>query len=379
MVFKFLTYEQVYGIYKSKVIEKRGVNAKKTDFSYVLNHKSFFGDDANYWLMTVKDNSALYVNSYGGGSEWDYNGTRRDIASRPVLSYLDSEIPVNVGGIKKRAEDGILEVEYGYYPQTAVSKTVQEKLQTLLETNKLKKTGNEYTININTDENSRKKYCSIVECEYEGRYFVGVKLAYNSNSLKLSNGVKYRMYDPIWFEVEPVKWLVDEQKKIMISDKVLFTGIAYGQELLPPNIWPLTNINKYLKKYFSKELVQPHKNLEEQDDLLIDTDKDNDNDDEIEIDKIPTNLPQTSENIEKIVELLNYINSIDDELYRMYDTSKLKLEDKYREDLNYLDEKYQRKRKKLNIMKEEIINLMYKTEDISSKEANALKRKVSKI
>lgn len=302
----------------------------------------------------------------------------RDVGARPVLSFSSiKDIPSNGLGITI-GKNGILEVEYGYYPQTAVSKTVQEKLQTLLETNKLKKTGNEYTININTDENSRKKYCSIVECEYEGRYFVGVKLAYNSNSLKLSNGVKYRMYDPIWFEVEPVKCLVDEQKKIMISDKVLFTGIAYGQELLPPNIWSLTNINKYLKKYFSKELVQPHKNLEEQDDLLIDTDKDNDNDDEIEIDKIPTNLSQTSENIEKIVELLNYINSIDDELYRMYDTSKLKLEDKYREDLNYLDEKYQRK-KKLNIMKEEIINLMYKTEDISSKEANALKRKVSKI
>ena len=57
------------------------------------------------------------------------NVSKRNGGARLALSFSSiGLIPTN-GESGKRARDGILEVEYGYYPQKAVSRDMQERLE----------------------------------------------------------------------------------------------------------------------------------------------------------------------------------------------------------------------------------------------------------
>ncbi len=59
-------------------------------------------------------------------------------------SHPISNIPTN-GESGKRARDGVLEVEYGYYPQRAVSRDMQERLERAYRSSSISKIGNSYT------------------------------------------------------------------------------------------------------------------------------------------------------------------------------------------------------------------------------------------
>lgn len=39
--------------------------------------------------------------------------------------------------------------------------------------------------------------------------------------------VPYGGYESEWFEVLPVKWLIDEKRKVMLADKVIFSGVPF--------------------------------------------------------------------------------------------------------------------------------------------------------
>ena len=69
----------------------------------------------------------------------------RDDGARPALPFSSiSSIPTN-GVSGRRASDGILEVEYGYYPQKAVSRDIQQKLERAFQRRSLSRTGKKYT------------------------------------------------------------------------------------------------------------------------------------------------------------------------------------------------------------------------------------------
>ena len=46
----------------------------------------------------------------------------------------------------------------------------------------------------------------------------------------LSNGETYRDGDKVWVEVAPVKWLVDEKARTMITEKLIFSGVQFNRE-----------------------------------------------------------------------------------------------------------------------------------------------------
>lgn len=132
-----------------------------------------------------------------------------------------------------RAIDGILEVEYGYYPQNAVSKSMQRSLETAFQAGFLNKTGNTYT----TDSRQYDEYDSAflaqihTEYEYNGKRYVRVKANsyYDGDKFKLSNGQEYCDGDFVWVEIQPVKWLVDEKEKLMITEKLIFAGVQFNK------------------------------------------------------------------------------------------------------------------------------------------------------
>ena len=43
------------------------------------------------------------------------------------------------------------------------------------------------------------------------------------------------MVDDVWVEVLPVKWLVDEKSRMMITEKLIFAGVQFNKERKLPH------------------------------------------------------------------------------------------------------------------------------------------------
>ena len=242
--FTFLTQEQCFERDELDIFKKRGTKAAITDFSVLLggwvsgehNDSSLEGRTGCYWTKSDDgDTNARVVEDNGyNGSSCCRNVQRRYIGARPALPFSSiGSIPTN-GESVKRARDGILEVEYGYYPQKAVSKDMQERLERAYRSESISKTRNIYTtdsVDHNKDDTSFQPQTH-QEYEYNGKRYVRVKANsyYDGYDFTLSNGEQYRDGDNVWVEVQPVKWLVDEKSRMMITEKIIFAGVQFNKE-----------------------------------------------------------------------------------------------------------------------------------------------------
>ena len=267
--FTFLTQEQCFERDKLDVLKKRGTKAAITDFSVLLggwvssehveNDSSLEGRTGYYWTKSDDgDNDARVVNADGRACS---TVRERDGGARPALPFSSiSSIPTN-GESGKRARDGILEVEYGYYPQKAVSRDMQERLERAYRSGSISKTRNSYT----TDSVAYDEYDTSFqpqthqEYEYNGKRYVRVEANsyYDGGDFTLSNGEQYRDGDNVWVEVSPVKWLVDERAKVMITDKLIFSGVQFNHTRnYHTRDFDRTDIKTFMDKYLSRDLVQ---------------------------------------------------------------------------------------------------------------------------
>ena len=252
----FLTNEQCHEL---EVLKKRGLKAKMTDFSKLLSgfdHPTLVDDQREYWTKTADQ---IDVNGKYTDKVWLFGN---QIASttkgaRPVLQLSSSDIQING---RKRASDGILEVEYGYYPQQAVSKEMQQSLESAYRAGIVSKTGNEYTTDTarGYDENDRGfAPWSHAEFQLDGKRYVRliVKNISDRTPVRLSNGETYIGDHPVWIEVAPVKWLVDEKTGIMLTDRLIFSGVKFNDRNDDYD-FERSNIKAFMDTYLSKELEQ---------------------------------------------------------------------------------------------------------------------------
>ena len=274
--FTFLTQEQCFKNDKLDIFEKRGTKAAITDFSVLLggwvwehaeNDSSLEGRTGCYWTKSDDgDTNARVVED--DGSSCRRNVQKRYIGARPALPFSSiGSIPTN-GESGKRARDGILEVEYGYYPQKAVSKDMQERLERAYRSGSISKTRNSYT----TDSIAYNEYDTSFqpqthqEYEYNGKRYVRVEANsyYDGGDLTLSNGEQYRDGDNVWVEVQPVKWLVDEKEKVMLTDKLIFSGVQFNHTRdYHTRDFDKTDIKTFMDRYLSRDLVQSRSMLKQ--------------------------------------------------------------------------------------------------------------------
>ena len=268
--FTFLTQEQFFEDDKLDIFKKRGTKAAVTDFSILLgayvsvhhvdNDSSLEGRTGYYW--TKLDYGESYARGvHGTGNRCYYDVCRRNGGARPALSFSSiSSIPTN-GESGKRARDGVLEVEYGYYPQKAVSRDMQERLEQAYRRGNISKTRNTYT----TDSEKYNAYSRTFkaktheEYEYNGKRYVRVEANsdFGGNQFTLSNGENYRDGDNVWVEVLPVKWLVDEKTRTMITEKLIFSGVQFNKERnYHTRDFDRTDIKTFMDRYLSRDLVQ---------------------------------------------------------------------------------------------------------------------------
>ena len=268
--FTFLTEEQCFGNDKLDILEKRGTQAAITDFSVLLggwvsdyhvdNDSSLEGRTGWYWTKSDDgDNDARVVHD-SGPSSYDVVGDR-DGGARPALPFSSiSNIPTN-GESGKRARDGILEVEYGYYPQKAASKDMQERLERAYRSGSISKTRNSYTTDSRKYDAYGEKFLAKQheEYEYNGKRYVRVEANsdFGGNRFTLSNGEQYRDGDNVWVEVSPVKWLVDEREKVMLTDKLIFSGVQFNHTRdYHTKDFDKTDIKTFMDRYLSRDLEQ---------------------------------------------------------------------------------------------------------------------------
>ena len=268
--FTFLTEEQIFDFNAIDVIKKRGVKAAISDFSVLLGGRfydynvdsdgSLNGRTGYYWTKSDNERNGVWVASITGSLS-DAAVFARNGGARPALPFssIDS-IPTN-GDSAKRAKDGVLEVEYGYYPQKAVSRDMQKRLEQAYRISSISKTGNSYTTDsvADNDYDTAFKPRTHQEYEYNGKRYVRVEANsfYNGNYFTLSNGEVYRDEDNVWVEVEPVKWLVDERAKIMITENLIFAGVQFSRaKKYETRNFDQTNIKTFMDKYLVRDLVQ---------------------------------------------------------------------------------------------------------------------------
>ena len=262
----FLTYEQLFGQNKLDIINKIGVKAAITDFSILLgghvSNKHFTNEGKElknrigwYWLEhTVEDNDIPVLNVVGECSSSGILSSRAN-GARPTLQYsLISAVALS----KVRKPDGILEIEYGYYPQWAPSHNLQKELEYALKTGTMIQLKN-YII---TD--SRKRIEHVKEFkqqkhpiyEHKGKQYIRVKANPDIDNFILSNENNYKKGDYVWVEISPVKWLVDEENDIAVSKNILFAGVQFKNDRNYDGDFSKTDINMFMNTYLIKDLFK---------------------------------------------------------------------------------------------------------------------------
>ena len=258
--FSLLTEEQYE---KMEIFNKRTSLAEMTDFAILTGGRNL-NRIGRYWLKSENiDGSRKKACDWHNGKFTNQDTFMREVGGRPILPIFSSyNLPSNSGNYTQ-ASDRIVEVEYGYYPQNAAPTKIQRKLEELHQNGALIKTNNTYTVDsVSSDEyNSSFTPVAYEEYEYKGKKYIRAKVnycdgPYNQYDIRtLSNGECYENGDSVWIEVLPVKWLVDEKARLMITEKIIFAGVQYDMAMHQYG-FDSSNIKKFIDQYFSNDLVQ---------------------------------------------------------------------------------------------------------------------------
>ena len=261
----FLVYNQLYFSNKLNFIDKIGTKSAVTDFSILLG--GWFSDlhftekviDLKhragwYWTKTEADLGESFVVSYTDTEGYYFNTSDRKIGGRPALQYsLISDVVLS-----KRRPDGILEIEYGEYPQWVPSYNLQTQLERAYNNGTIKKSDKYITTDSRKPDEYDKKFEPQEHqiYEYKEKNYIRVKANTFNNIFKLSNELNYNRGDYVWVEISPVTWLVDEEADIAVSKNILFAGVQFKHNRNYNGDFSKTDINMFINTYLIKDLFK---------------------------------------------------------------------------------------------------------------------------
>lgn len=269
LTFSLPTSKNLYG--ENNIFKNYDSKAAITDFAivtsgfvssvYHVNKENTLDSRCGeYWF--IRDNNNRRTTD-GDNLSCNYYDSGNRGSIRPIISY--SEIK-DICQNKKIINDDIQQVEYGEYPQHAVFKSLQVTLEELYKKGNLKKTNKTYTINNSQNDEDFLKTTNIDEYEYNQKKYVRVipnlYFIYEDDGVLLSNGKTYTHKNPVWIEVKPIKWLIDEKQNIAISEKILFAGKQFHKVRNYEGNFEESDIKKFLDYHFSKDII-PSKIKEE--------------------------------------------------------------------------------------------------------------------
>ena len=264
MNFTLLEQEQIFGKNRLDIFKKYGVTASITDFAillggYVTAGFRTGGNDLKhrngwYWSKDPYGHNASII-SYDGFDDW-YIVARRVGGCRPASPFSSIQ---EISSIETRGKNGLIEIEYGEYPQWTCTKNIQNILDSAYKKGSLNKTGKSYTVDSRKYDEYNEDFLAkeYEEYEYNGKKYVRVisNTYFDGRKVAFSTGEQYKNGDSVWVEVSPVRWLVDEKSKIMVAKHILFAGIQFNKEQNYQGDFDNTTLGKYLKEVFSKDIL----------------------------------------------------------------------------------------------------------------------------
>ena len=212
-----------------------------------------------YWLQNETDDYTNHDDLYYGispaqavaeGSDRYAYSEDKTVGTRLMTDY---EHITKQGQIVKKINNnlGIIGIyEYGSYPQTLVSDQENDKLNMLYTKGLLKKTGRTYSYNVGSVD-SIFSVEEDLEYEYDNQRYVLTKRI-NDDAI-FPNGTKL-INDYYWVKVEPIRWYVNHNEKMAITEKTLIGGVPYN--IKPINGISLTYLGKFINEVFSKDFSQ---------------------------------------------------------------------------------------------------------------------------
>lgn len=269
-----LTEGQVWGDDREnqlEVLKKYGTRSAISDL--VVLTGGYCEDSCTY--MAPDDNSLKgrtgWVYTQSSDGDGDVRGVHEDGdrnrnwrylrsgAVRPAL--LSSSVFSQISPNRVRGYNGTEEVEYGEYPQYAPDESTQRRLESEYQSRRLQQTGRNYTFDSTPYDRYSQGFQAVTydEYEYNGKKYIRVKANsdYGGDRFKLSNGEQYRDGDYVWVEVSPVKWLIDDRTKTLVSKIGLLSGIRFHTDQRSYNgDFSTTDMKEYLDRYMSKDLFQ---------------------------------------------------------------------------------------------------------------------------
>ena len=273
--FTLLTRDQIWGEKALEVIKKYGSKVAPTDLSvllggrmggYTSGEKTSEGElGCDTWTASFHRGfrSKLKVcacNADGLASE-RFEFVQRNLAVRPVLP--PSETAKLTPTVRRKGINGVDIVEFGEYPQTIMDEKTGKELDELHASGALSPTGKTYTFDDIDPKNYTEKFRSWGGCKeyaHNGKKYIRLDGHPADNDSQLSSGEKAQT-KPYWIQVKPIEWLQDKDGT-WVSKKCLFSGVQFDTEG-PYNLdvfedFEKTFMKRYLKTYFSKEIVPSH-------------------------------------------------------------------------------------------------------------------------
>lgn len=266
----FLKEDLVFGNNQLDILKKYGTKAAVTDFAILLGAaggletvKLYYAKDGylrkdrtSWWWTQTQFNSDAYIVNEKGEKSWEHVTNRRG-GGRPALPYSQiSKFCQN-----KVIKDGILQVEYGFYPQYIAN---SEYLEAKYKNNQLIATGKYYTtdsINVSIIYNDQKfQSREHIEYEYKGEKYIRFIGDENATGRVLSNSEVIDIGNAYWIHVSPIVWLVDEEQDIVLSKKIIFSGVQFknSNNKITSNYngnFYSTDYDRFITHYFFKEII----------------------------------------------------------------------------------------------------------------------------
>ncbi len=225
-----------------------------TRFAYSRDDHSSFGRCGSYFLKTPSSfgKHIKVINNMGALTE--ESNVDRTIGIRPVL-IAPKEFINNLE--KRKGYQGMVEVSFGEYPQYVENDYDSiHALYELYSKHKLIETGKTYTFDVQYYYETELPFYPIKKKEvlWNGKkYLPFIKDVMGPDDYaELSNKERMRIEKLYWLKVEPITWLYDEKTNLLVSKRILLSGIPFSMVDVS---YEKSEIKKYLDTYMKEEII----------------------------------------------------------------------------------------------------------------------------
>ena len=272
-------------------------NTEKLDFT-LLDYSNLSEVEFNYLITEVTDFSVCLgakqigtnMNKNENGNYWIFDNNKKEVklidrdgvcegvnlteihSVRPLLTNA-SNLPYTIKEIDGTSK--LSTVEFGEYPQMVPSSLTQDRLKTKYEKNELELTGNHYSVYKLTEIDKNNNYFfEIIELEeykHNNKRYIRMEANFASGYSYLSDDYHHYTGEPVWIEVEPIKWYLyknNEGQDCLLSKDLLFSGVPFSAKEIYDGDFKKTFVKKFMNECFSKDILRG-KTLEENNSLKL--------------------------------------------------------------------------------------------------------------